>query len=108
MKWYCGAECQVDYANEMVAILGPSAKQAAANKLALESMPWTSAEYEQLSYQFSNLASVPNYPGAYIVGRYTQFAFLEAYNDKVDPATALQAYITTINKEIQKIDQYKT
>ncbi len=102
MKWHSGADFQVDYSNEMIAILGPSAKHPTANKEALESLPWTAEEYEQISYQFNSLASIPNYPGNYIVGRYTNFAFLDAYNDNAEPATALQGYITTINKEITR------
>ena len=102
MKWHVGAECQVDYSNEMVAILGPSAKHGTANQTALESMPWTADEYEQIQTQFNKLASIPNYPGSYIIGRYTQFAFLDAYDDNAEPATALQSYITTINKEITR------
>ena len=108
MKWHVGADCQVNYSNEMVAILGDSAKYATANITALESMPWTSSEYEQLSKQFDNLASIPNYPGNYIIGRYTQFAFLAAYEDKANPADALQKYIKTINKEItRKREEFK-
>jgi len=102
MKWHAGADCQIKYSNEMVAIIGPSAKHATANIQALREMPWTSAEYEQLSYQFNNLASIPNYPGSYIIGRYTNFAFLAAYEDNADPITELQSYITIINKEITR------
>ena len=102
MKWHAGADCQIEYAEEMVALLGPSAKHPTANLDALESLPWTRAEYEQLEKQFNNLAAVPNYPGAYIVGRYTGFAFLAAYNDNVDPVTELQSYIKTINEEITR------
>ncbi len=102
MKWYVGPDCQTDYSNEMVAIIGPSAKQATANMTALESLPWTYEEYEQLALQFNNLASIPNYPGSYIIGRYTGFAFLAAYNDGEDPVEQLQGYITTINKEITR------
>ena len=102
MKWYTGETCQVGFSNEMVAIMGPSAKQAVANKNALASLPWTTAEYEQVQAQFNNLGSVPNYPGAYIIDRYTNFAFLSAYNDKVNPSDALLAYINTINKEIER------
>ncbi|MBR5124396.1 MAG: hypothetical protein IKU90_04620, partial [Clostridia bacterium] len=79
-----------------------SAKQAVANKNALASLPWTIDEYEQVRRQFNNLGSVPNYPGAYIIDRYTNFAFLSAYNDKVNPSDALLAYINTINKEIER------
>ncbi len=102
MKWHVGADCQVDYSNEMVAILGPSAKHGTANRTALESMPWTRDELVQLQAQFDQLASIPNYPGSYIIDRYTKFAFLEAYDDKTDPTVAMQNYITTINKEITR------
>ncbi len=102
MKWHVGADCQVDYSNEMVAILGPSAKHGTANRTALESMPWTRDELVQLEAQFDQLAAIPNYPGSYIIDRYTKFAFLEAYDDKADPTVAIQNYITTINKEITR------
>ena len=102
MKWYTGAECQADYSNEMVALIGPSAKHPTANMGALEEMPWTYSEFTQLSAQFNNLASIPNYPGSYIIDRYTNFAFLAAYNENADPVTELQSYITTINKEITR------
>ncbi len=102
MKWYTGEDCQVGFSNEMVAILGPSAKQAVANKNALSSLPWTTSEYEQVQLQFNNLGSVPNYPGAYIIDRYTNFAFLSAYNDKANPSDALLSHIPTINKEIER------
>ncbi|MBR2335599.1 MAG: extracellular solute-binding protein [Clostridia bacterium] len=102
MKWFTGDECQEGYANEMVALLGPSAKYATANIKALESMPWTTEEYARIKAQFDNLASVPNYPGSYIIGRYTEFAFLAAYNEGEDPAQALLGHISTINKEITR------
>ena len=107
MKWHVGAECQTDYSNEMVALIGPSAKHSTANLEALESMPWTTEEYKQLQLQFNSLASIPNYPGSYIIGRYTKFAFLSAYNDNADPNEELLSYITTINKEItRKRDEF--
>jgi hypothetical protein len=102
LKWYTGASCQTQYANEMVAIMGDSAKHNTANKEALASMPWTTEEYIEVSKQFNNLASVPNYPGAYYIDRYTNFAFLDAYNNDADPVTELLSYINTINKEITR------
>lgn len=102
MTWHVGAECQSDYANEMVAILGDSAKHSTANLNALSSLPWTTEEYKNVALQFNNLASIPNYPGSYIIGRYTKFAFLSAYNDNANPVNELLSYIPTINKEITK------
>ncbi|MBR4296088.1 MAG: extracellular solute-binding protein [Clostridia bacterium] len=102
MKWYCGESCQIQYSNEMVAILGDSAKHPTANKKALESLPWTTDELASLKLQFNNLASIPNYPGYYIVDRYTNFSFLAAYNNNANPVTELLSYINTINKEITR------
>ena len=102
MTWHVGPQCQIDFSNEMVAIMGPSAKRATANLKALSQMPWTSKEYEQLQLQFNNLASIPDYPGTYIISRYTNFAFLAAYNENADPSDELLSYITTINKEITR------
>ncbi len=108
LEWQTGADCQVEYANEMVAIIGESAKHSTANRDALESMPWTRDEFEQVSAQFENLASIPNYPGSYIISRYTEFAFLSAYNDDADPRTELLRYINTINNEItRKREEFK-
>ena len=86
-KWYTDAPCQVEYATEMVAIIGDSAKHSTANKEALKAMPWTEAERKQVEAQFNNLASIPNYPGYYYIDRYTNFAFLAAYNDNANPRT---------------------
>ena len=108
LKWYTDAPCQAEYANEMVAIIGESAKHSTANGKALESMPWTYSEYTEVSKQFTNLASIPNYPGSYIIGRYTEFAFLSAYNDNADPRTEILSYINIINKEItRKREEFK-
>lgn len=102
ISWYTSAETQAEYATEMVAIIGDSAKQATANKDALALMPWTPAEYEQIMLQFNNLAAIPNYPGYYILYRYTEFAFLAAYGKDANPVTELLSYINTINKEISR------
>ena len=102
MKWYTGKDCQKDFSNEMVAIMGPSAKYNTANRTALSELPWTVDEYTQISAQFENLAAIPNYPGAYIILRYTNFAFLAAYNENADPVEELMSYINTINKEITR------
>jgi hypothetical protein len=86
----------------MVSILGPSAKHPTANIKALESLPWTMDEIKQIKLQFNNLASIPNYPGTYIIERYAKFAYMDAINNDADPVEELLKYITTINKEITR------
>ncbi|MBQ9773584.1 MAG: extracellular solute-binding protein [Clostridia bacterium] len=102
MCWYTGEDCQESYANEMIAIIGDSAKHPTANRHALEKMPWTRDEYEEVEKQFESLASVENYPGYYYIDRYTNFAFLSAYNDGADPKTEILSYINIINTEITR------
>ena len=102
IQWFTGKECQESYGNEMVAIMGPSAKYNTANKEALKNVPWTAEERIKIEAQFSNLASIPNYPGSYIIPRYVDFAFMAAYNDNADPTQALHGYIHNINEEITR------
>jgi len=102
MDWWVGHDFQVDYSNELVAVMGPAAKNATANREALEELPWSSSEYANLERQMNNLTAITAYPGSYIIGRYTNFAFLSAYNDLADPVDSLLNYINTINKEITR------
>ena len=102
MDWYTDSKFQVDYSNELVALLGPAAKNATANMEALEELPWTSHEYGQLMKQMDHTEAVVAYPGSYILARYTNFSFLDAYNNNADPVESLLSYINTINKEITR------
>lgn len=102
MDWYTSAETQSTYANEMVAIVGQGAMYATANKEALESLPWSTTDLENILAQYNNLASIPEMPGGYIISRYVQFAFLSAYNDNADPVEELLGYVDDINKEITR------
>lgn len=102
MDWYTDKKFQVDYSNELVAILGPAAKNATANIEALEELPWTSREYSQLMKQVDHTSAITPYPGSYFLNRYTNFAFLDAYNNNADPVDSLLQYINTINKEVNR------
>lgn len=102
MQWQTDSYAQSEYGNRMVAILGPSAKYESANIHALEGMSWTADELTAIRDQMANLYSIVNYPGSYIIGRYTDFAFLAAVNDRADPVEALMGYIDAINDEIAR------
>lgn len=102
MQWYLSAEVQSIYGNEMVALLGPSAKQPTANMDALKDMAWSTEEYENLFSQFKSVTCTPEFPGSYIIGRYTSFAFLDVVNNNADPVAELQSYITDINVELAR------
>ncbi len=52
--------------------------------------------------QMDSTIAITQYPGSYILARYTNFAFLNAYNNHADPVDSLLQYINTINKEINR------
>ncbi len=102
IDWYTDSEFQAAYSNELVAVLGEAGMNPTANIEALEELSWTSDEYKELRAQFDALTAVPNYPGSYIISRYTDFAFKDAYNNKANPTESLLGYINIINKEFSR------
>ena len=102
IKWWMGSTVQGQYANELVALLGPAGKYATANMDAFNDMSWTASELKEIQNQFSNLQAVPEMPGSYIIARNIEFAFLNVYNNDYVPSEALQDYTNTINAEFQR------
>lgn len=102
MQWWTSAEAQSAYGNEMVALLGPSAKQNTANIEALTNMAWSKDEYDNLRAQFNAVDCTPEFPGSYIIARYTTFAFLDVYNKDAEPIEKLRSYIKDINSEFSR------
>ncbi len=110
MDWFTDTDTQGDYANEMIAIVGQGAMYATANKYALEALPWSENDLNNLKIQFGEkkvdkkheygLATIEELPGGYIIPRYVQFAFLNVINNGEDPVDSLLGYVDTINKEI--------
>lgn len=102
MKWYVGHENQADYATEYTTLLGSQSKFTTANREALQEMPWSTSERQNLMAQFDKLSGIPEFPGSYIIERNVQFAFRNVYNNNEDPVTSMLSYITDINKEISR------
>ncbi len=102
IKWWMGSTVQGQYANELVALLGPAGKYATANMDAFYDMSWTASELAEIQNQFDNLQAVPEMPGSYIIARNVEFAFLNVYNNDYVPSEALQDYTSTINAEFQR------
>ena len=102
MKWQTSAEVEATYGNRMVALIGPSAKYAAANLGAIKLLSWTTREREAIEQQIQHLSAIVNYPGSYIIARYTNFAFLDVVNKHNDPVDAILNYVPTINAELTR------
>ena len=102
MQWWVSEVAQSRFGNEMVAIMGPAAKQPTANLEALAKMPWATADYRNLFEQFKFLSAAPEVPGGYIVGRYVDFAWRAVTNDGLNAIEVMQDYLEEINKELTR------
>ncbi|GIP34503.1 extracellular solute-binding protein [Paenibacillus sp. J2TS4] len=100
IRWWTDAEAQVTFGREMEAILGESARYAAANLQALERLPWSARELNELMNQFEWVRGRPAVPGDYSLNRHLNNAFYEVYNDGSEPRETLENYVRTINQEI--------
>ena len=102
IKWNASEDAQASYGNRMVALVGPSAKYATANRHAIAKLSWTTKENAAIQDQLAHLSSIRNYPGSYIIARYLNFAFLDAYNNGEDAVEAMNKYISAINTELYR------
>ncbi|UVI31499.1 extracellular solute-binding protein [Paenibacillus spongiae] len=100
IKWWTDTEAQVTFGREMEAILGESARYAAANLEALEQLPWSARELKQLTEELNWVVGRPAVPGGYSLDRHLNNAFYEVYTDGTEPRETLENYVRTINQEI--------
>ena len=68
--------------------------------LAVEGM--SKDELDNLVAQFNAVECTPEYPGSYIIGRFTNFAFLGAYNNDDNPVEKMRSYLDDINAELTR------
>ena len=102
MEWWMRTDIQGQYANELIALLGPAGKYNSANVEAFNSMSWTSSELKALNTITQNLFCTNEMPGSYIISRYVTFAFTDVYNENANPAEEILQYVSTINSEMDR------
>ncbi|MGN0142193.1 MAG: extracellular solute-binding protein [Roseburia sp.] len=100
LKWWMSADTQTDYGNEIENVLGVAGRVATANLEALSNLPWSSADYRELTAQLAWVKAIPEIPGSYYLERNIKNAFYTVYDDKEDPREVLQDAVITMNDEI--------
>ena len=100
IKWFTDTDTQVDYGKQIEALMGPMGRFDTANVDALEQLPWSTAEYEKISAQQSELREVPIIPASYAVTRHVNNAFRMVVNDAGNPRYTLMSYNDQIKSEI--------
>lgn len=102
LKWWTGTQAQLEFANSLEALMGTSARYAAADPDVLRQLPWSNAELESLLGQFEHTCGIPAVPGNYMTTRMVQYAFNDVVSDHANPRETLYLNIKDINEELDR------
>lgn len=75
VKWWCSAETQALYAQDIEADLGLIGRYTSCNKEAFERSSWSYQEQKTLEAQWNSVIELPEIPGGYYVSRNLDNAF---------------------------------
>ena len=102
VKWWTGTDAQLSFANSLEALMGTSARYAAADPEVLRQLPWSNEELSALLSQFENTEGLPAVPGYYMTTRMVQYAFNDVVSDNANPRETLYLNIKDINEELTR------
>ena len=102
IKWFASADTQGDFGIGVEARLGASGRYATANRDALRRLPWTAAQAEALTSQWSHVTEMGIIPATYIVERNLSNAFKKVVYNRKNAREVLTTYAFTIDQEIAR------
>lgn len=100
LKWWTDAKTQYKFGRELESVMGVGARYNTANLEALNLLPWSNSEKENLNEQIADLQGIPQVPGGYLTDRNVLFAISSVYNDSLDARKTLLSYVEEINQEL--------
>ena len=100
LKWWASAETQANFASELEAVMGASARYATANRKTFDALSWSSKESEALKKQWEHAFGLPEVAGGYYTSRHITNAIRKVMNQNEDPRETLLDYVITIDEEI--------
>jgi ABC-type glycerol-3-phosphate transport system substrate-binding protein len=102
VKWWTSTDIQVEFANGLEAILGTSARYAAAGPDVLVRLPWAASDAKKILEQFAATRGIPSVPGYYMQDRMVGYAFNNVVADGANPREVLYLDTKNINSELTK------
>lgn len=102
LKWFTSTESQIEYANDIEAIMGTMGRFDTANLEALEGESWSANQVSKIKAQFAEQVEIPVIPASYAVTRNVMNAFRETVNNASNPRDTLMWYNKDINAEITR------
>jgi ABC-type glycerol-3-phosphate transport system substrate-binding protein len=101
LKWWTSEETQLQYANDLKAVLGDAANYPASNLKAAQAIADELGYGDTISETLNWLREIPQVPGGYITGRNIENAFLAVVNNNLNPVDTLYSKVRYINTEIK-------
>lgn len=102
LKWWTSSETQLQFANSLEALMGTSARYAAADPEVLKQLPWSNAELESLLVQFDESVGIQAVPGNYMTTRMVQYSFNDVVSENANPRETLYLNIRDIDQELTR------
>jgi len=102
VKWWTSTDSQLKFANSLEALMGTSARYAAADPEVLKQLPWSNAELDSLLTQFEENVGIEAVPGNYMTTRMVQYSFNDVVSDHANPRETLYLNIKDINQELAR------
>lgn len=102
IKWFTSTEIQSLYGQQIEALMGPLGRFETANMVALERLPWSTAEFKKIHGQMVQTVEIPIIPASYATTRHTKNALRSVVDDKDSPRYTLENFNRDINGEIER------
>lgn len=102
IKWWTGTKAQLTFANSLEALMGTSARYAAADKEVLKQLPWSNAELESLLEQYEATVGIQAVPGNYMTTRMVQYSFNDVVSENANPRESLYLKVKDIDQELTR------
>ncbi|MDE6639323.1 MAG: extracellular solute-binding protein [Acetatifactor sp.] len=102
LKWWTSTDTQLQFANSLEALMGTSARYAAADPEVLKQLPWSNAELNSLLSQFEQTVGIEAVPGNYMTTRMVQYSFNDVVSDHANPRETLYLNIKDIDQELTR------
>ncbi len=103
LKWWTGAEAQMNYSMNVEAILGPLARASVSNVEAFKMMPWTSEQKSSILNAWKYVQEYPEVPGSYQVARSIDMAFYSVSNSNKSSKDMLVKWGQEADKEVLRM-----
>ena len=102
LKWWTSTDAQVRFGREMEAIIGSAARYATANLEAMQQLPWTVEQRDNLNAQWEWVEGTPPVLGGYYITRQFDWLFRAVVLQNEPIRESVLDYSREINREITR------